>query len=114
MEAKYGSWAFIVGVVLAIILGLFSTFISAYTEAITYIVIILGLIVGFLNMSHKEATNFLISAITLLAVGTAGLEILPVVGTYVGSVLTKIIAFVAPAAVIIALKAVYDFEYKKK
>jgi hydrogenase/urease accessory protein HupE len=114
METKYGNWAFIIGVILAIILGLFGAYIPAYTDVITYIVIVLGLIVGFANISHKEATNFLISAIALLAVGTAGLEILPVVGSYIGGVLTKIVAFVAPAAVIVALKAVYDFEYKKK
>jgi len=116
MENKYGNWAFIVGVVLAIILGLFGEMegVKAYATTITYIVIVLGLIVGFINISHKEATNFLISAIALLAVGTAGLEILPMVGTYIGGVLTKIVAFVAPAAVIVALKAVYDFEYKKK
>jgi len=114
MEAKYGNLAFIIGVILAIILGLFGASIPEYADVITYIVIVLGLIVGFANISHKEATNFLISAIALLAVGTAGLEILPVVGTYIGGILTKIVAFVAPAAVIVALKAVYDFEYKKK
>ncbi len=116
MDAKYGNWAFIIGVVLAIILGLFGELegLKTYAVTITYIVIILGLIVGFANISHKEATSFLISAIALLAVGTAGLEILPMVGTYLGGILTKIVAFVAPAAVIVALKAVYDFEYKKK
>jgi hydrogenase/urease accessory protein HupE len=114
MDTKYGNWAFIIGVILAIILGLFGASMPAYAELITYIVIILGLIVGFANIAQKEATIFLISAITLLAVGGAGLELLPVIGSYIGGILTKIVAFVAPAAIIVALKAVYDSAYKKK
>lgn len=114
MDTKYGNWAFIIGVVLAIILGLFGAYIPAYADVITYIVIILGLIVGFANIAQKESTSFLIAAIALLAVGGAGLQLLPVIGLYIGGILTKIVVFVAPAAIIVALKAVYDLSYKKK
>ncbi len=114
MATKYGNYAFIVGVVLAIILGLFGTYIPVYIETITYIMVILGLIVGFYNIGHKETVNFLIAAIALLAVGAAGLETLPVIGLYVGGILMQIAVFVAPAAIIVALKAVYDLAYKKK
>ena len=114
MATKYGNWAFMIGVVLAIILGLFGAYIPAYVETITYIMVILGLIVGFYNITQKEAINFLIAAIALLAVGAAGLETLPVIGPYIGGILTQIAVFVAPAAVLVALKAVYDLAYKKK
>jgi len=114
MATEYGNWAFIIGVVLAIILGLFGGFVEGYQETITYIMIILGLIVGFYNIAHKEAVNFLIAAIALLAVGGAGLEMLPVIGGFVGGILTQIAVFVAPAAVLVALKAVYEMAYKKK
>jgi hydrogenase/urease accessory protein HupE len=114
MATNYGNWAFIVGVVLAIILGLFSTYIPAYIETITFIMVILGLIVGFYNITQKEVINFLIAAIALLAVGAAGLNALPIIGTYVGGILTQIAVFVAPAAIIVALKAVYELAYKKK
>ena len=113
MSTKYGNWAFIIGVVLAIIMGIFEGFVAGYTEIITYIMIVLGLVVGFFNIGHKEAVNFLIAAIALLAVGGAGLEMLPVIGSYVGAVLTQIAVFVAPAAILVALKAVYDLAYKK-
>ena len=113
MATEYGNWAFIIGVVLAIVLGLFGTYIGYVTE-ITYLMIILGLIVGFFNIGHKDAVNFLIAAIALLAVGAAGLELLPVIGPYIGGILTQIAVFVAPAAVLVALKAVYELAYKKK
>lgn len=114
MGTDYGNWAFIIGVVLAIIMGIFGGFVAGYTETITYIMIILGLIVGLYNIAHKEAVNFLIAAIALLAVGGAGLETLPVIGSYVGAVLTQIAVFVAPAAILVALKAVYEMGYKKE
>jgi len=114
MASEYGNWAFMIGVVLAIVLGLFGAYIPAYIEMITYVMIILGLIVGFYNIGHKDAVNFLITAIALLAVGGAGLEMLPVIGSYVGGILTQIAVFVAPAAVLVALKAVYEMAYKKK
>jgi hypothetical protein len=114
MNKEYGNYAFIIGVVLAIIMGLFGGFVTEYVETITYIMIILGLIVGFYNIGHKDAVNFLIAAIALLAVGGAGLEMLPMIGMYVGGILTQIAVFVAPAAVLVALKAVYEMAYKKK
>jgi hypothetical protein len=113
MEKQIGAYAFIVGVILAIILGLFGTYIPEYVEYITYLMIILGVIVGFLNIGEKQAFNFLIAAIALLAVGGAGLEMLPTIGNIIGGILTQIAVFVAPAAVIIALKAIWGLGYKK-
>lgn len=111
-HGKLGDWAFMGGVLLAIILGLFSSYLTGMVEAITYLLIVLGVIVGFVNVKQKEAYNFLISAIALLAVGAAGLETLPVIGTFIGSILTNIATFVAPAAVLVALKAIYDLASK--
>lgn len=113
MEKQIGSYAFIVGVILAIILGLFGAYVTEYVEWITYLMIILGVIIGFMNVAQKESFNFLIAAIALLAVGGAGLELLPTIGLYIGGILTQIAVFVAPAAVIVALKAIYDLAYKK-
>jgi len=115
MDTKeLGNYAFMGGVVLAIILGVFGTYVVAYTEAITYLLIVLGLIVGLVNVKQKEAFNFLIASIALLAVGAAGLDMLPVVGTYVRTILTNIATFVAPAAILVALKAIYDLASKGK
>ena len=115
MDTKQiGNWAFILGVVLAIILGVAGSYVAAYAESIVYLLIILGLIVGFVNVKQKEAFNFLIASIALLAVGAAGLGDLPVVGMYIGPILTNIATFVAPAAIIVALKAIYDLAYKPK
>ena len=102
---QLGHWSFIIGVLLAIVAGLLGT---AYADTVAMILVVLGVIVGFLNISEKEVSSFLIAAIALLLTGAAGLETLLVVGPYLGPILTNIATFVAPAVVIVALKAVYE------
>ena len=102
---QIGHWSFILGVVIAIVAGLVGL---AYAETVAMVLVVLGILVGFLNISEKETSSFLIAAIALMLTGAAGLESLPAVGTYLGPVLTNIATFVAPAAVIVALKAVME------
>jgi hypothetical protein len=98
-----GHWAFILGILLAIIAGLIP---QLQTSTITWILVLLGLIVGFLNVTISETQEFLIAAIALLLISSTGA--LPVLGTVIAVMLSNIVAFVAPAALIVALKAVYD------
>ncbi len=107
---QYGSWAFIVGVVIAIISGIAQAAAANVpgAEFIPLVLVILGAIVGFLNISDREITDFLVAAIALLAVGfsAAGLNIIPVIGAYLVAVVNNIAVFVAPAVLVVALKAV--------
>ncbi len=103
MDAKIGHWAFIVGILLAIIAGLVP---QLQTSTITWILVILGLVVGLLNISAKETTEFLVAVIALLIVGSAGA--IPALGGIVLAILANIVALSAPAALIVALKAVYS------
>ena len=99
---KIGHWAFLAGVAIAVLAGLV-TFPSA-----TVILVVLGLVVGLLNVTTRETTAFLIASAVLLLAGSAGLGSLPPpLGTFVGSILSNIAAFVAPAGVIVALRAVF-------
>ncbi|MBI4150862.1 hypothetical protein HY492_01935 [Candidatus Woesearchaeota archaeon] len=102
MDAKIGHWAFIVGILLAIIAGLVP---QLQTSTITWILVILGLVVGLLNISAKETTEFLVAVIALLIVGSAGA--IPALGGIVLAILANIVALSAPAALIVALKAIY-------
>lgn len=102
MEKRIGKWAFIIGVILAVLFGF------VVWEPVILILAILGLIVGFINIGTKETKEFLIATIALLVVGAAGLQLISVVGTYIQSILSNIVAFVAPAALVVALKTVYS------
>ena len=114
-NSPVGSWAFILGVVVAIIAGIVAGSVgltSAVAGWVTLLLVILGLIVGFLNIGDKEVFNFLIAAIALIAVGTANLQTIDIVIPYLGTVLHSIVinvaVFVAPAALIVALKAIHS------
>lgn len=103
-QGKMGRWAFIIGLIIAVLLG-FLTFNYA-----TLILVILGLIVGFMNITEKEATSFLIAVIAMIVVGVAGLQTLSVLGTlytWVQTVLTSFTIFVAAAAVVVAIKELF-------
>ena len=107
MHKKIGHWSFIVGVALAVLAGLLQLT-NAY---VALVLVVLGVLVGFLNITHREVTEFLVASIALLAAGSANLILLNTVvsplGTVLHAVLTQIKVFVAPAAVIVALKAVH-------
>jgi len=107
MDSKIGHWAFIIGILLAIIAGLVPAW---QTPTITWILVVIGLVVGLLNIQAKETTEFLVAAITLLIVGSAGA--IPALGVIVLSILANIVAIVAPAALIVALKAIYSLANK--
>ena len=104
-----GKWAFIIGLVIAVIAAFIGTSISASTIAL--ILFILGLIVGFLNIADKQLTKFLIATIALLLLGIGSISALSIIGTvsgYLNSILANVIAFVGAAALIVALKTIYE------
>ncbi|MGV8150464.1 MAG: hypothetical protein ACP5NV_01925 [Candidatus Woesearchaeota archaeon] len=107
MLAKVGSWAFIIGVIIAIIVGIFSGTGNAVT---TTVLIVLGLIVGFLNVTGRETTPFLLAAVSLVIVSALGGNMLGAVagvGMFLQGILNALMTFVIPAAIIVALKAIY-------
>lgn len=107
MASKLGQWAFIIGVVIALLLA----FLTQWEGPLTLLLVILGLIVGFLNVTEKETTPFLVAAIALLATGTAkdALTVIPpeALGSYLVGAVKNVNVFVAPAAILVALKAIW-------
>jgi hypothetical protein len=103
--AMIGFWAFIVGLILAVIFGIF----APQTEWVIIVLVILGLIVGFLNITAKEITLFLVATIALIVVGNvfAPLTILGI-GKFLGGILSLVATLMAPAAIIAAVKALWS------
>jgi hypothetical protein len=107
LVAKVGSWAFIIGVIVALIIGVFS---ASNTPVATTLLIVLGLIVGFLNVTGRETTPFLLASVSLVIVSYMGGPVLSDVariGPTLQNVLGAITTFVIPATIIVALKAIY-------
>ena len=112
---RIGEWAFFACVIIAVLGGI----IAPGNGGMTLALFILGIIVGVINITEKETTPYLIAAIALIAAGTAGFEVLDnlskaiALGTRLDNILGYIANFVAPAAVIIALKAIWGMARSK-
>ena len=108
---QFGRWAFIIGIIVAILAALIKQLQTGNVSA--WIFVILGLVVGFLNITSKKTTEFLLATIALMLVGAAGLTIVPVLGSYIATILKNIIAFVTPAALVVSLQSVWVLASKK-
>ena len=96
-----GKWAFIIGLVIAVLAGLF--FQPSWA---IWVLAILGVIVGLLNITAEQTHGFLLAAIALTLSATA-LNTLPVIGTALSYVLPFVVAFVAGAMIVVALKELF-------
>ena len=101
-----GKWSFIAGLVIAV-LAAFVTQIEA--SIILFVLFLLGLIVGYLNISKKDITQFLVSVIALLMVGSLGalaIGQLTTTVSYLQAILSNFAVFVAAAALVVSIKAI--------
>ena len=106
--AKVGAWAFIIGVIVSLIVGIFTLGIG--NAITTSVLILLGLIVGFLNITGRETTPFLLATLSLVLVAYFGGDVLAKVATlgpYLNGTLMALMTFVIPALIIVALKAIW-------
>ena len=106
---EMGTYAFLLGALIAIVTALFPDILGA--GLITGILVLLGLVVGFLNITQKEVVPFLLAAVALGLGAQANFSALPMVGLYIDGIMANLVTFVAPAAVIVALKAIYDLSH---
>jgi hypothetical protein len=131
MLGKIGSWAFIIGIAIAGVIGLYqgitmeediltSFFMTDFGGWIAWFLVILGAIVGILaalgkgTITSKETPGFLLAGIALVVMGGVFPAIVAVYGLqpYIGSLLAGVSVsmaiFVAPAVGLLAIKAIYD------
>ncbi len=108
MDKKIGHYAFLAGVLIAFLAALMQNVIPVDTTAI--ILVVLGIIVGFMNITAKETDEFLIAAIALMVAGAlpAISTISGDLGIYLNAILGNITIFVAPAVLVVAFKTIYE------
>src|SRR3989338_10245870 len=99
-----GKWAFLIGLVLAVIIGLFSTVEGTYA----IVLVVIGLIVGLLNVADEEVMPFLMSGAVLIIASSLGAGELSAAPSYVNSVLQALLAIFVPATIIVAIKNVFS------
>ncbi len=94
-----GAIAFLTGLIFCILLAL----VPLHTTIITVILLVLGLIVGFLNIRDKDTTQFLLASIALIATSATPVGDLPIVGTFLQAVVYNFASFVGPVALVVSI-----------
>ena len=114
VTALIGAWAYIIGMIIAIVVGAISN-LPGMAWLLT-ILIAMGLIVGFFNVSGKETGAYLLAAVSLVLVTSLGGSVIGALGdgtalAWLGDslqgVLNAMTMFVVPATIVVALKAIY-------
>lgn len=108
---KLGNWAFLIGLIIALLVGLF----TAANGTVVSILVILGLIVGFLNITDKEVHSFLVASVALIVASLAAgsLASIPAIGDILARILNNFVILVAPAAIVVSVKAIYGLAGSK-
>jgi hypothetical protein len=110
MKSKLiGSWAFLAGVVLAVVAGVLAgvDLIVLTTQFMTSLLVILGIIIGLFNITNKEVKPFITSGIVLIIASIFGVGLMagaPVIT----SVLVALLMVFVPAVIIVAIKNVFN------
>jgi len=111
--------AFLVGVVLAVLIGIFTTWLpipllAKFSAEIYAILVILGIIVGFINVSGKDSQTFLISGAIIVVVSKFGMDAIhgSLIGIGIGEIVVAVfgalLVLFVPATIIVALKTVFS------
>lgn len=99
-KAMFGRWAFLIGVVLAVVFG----FISAGAW-LAWLLVVIGLVVGLVNISDKEIGAFLTAGTVMVLMGYFGGQTLSSV-VYLSAIFNNILTLFVPATIVVAVKSV--------
>ncbi len=109
-QKKQGFGFLLIGIVVALILGILA---SVFTWGTAWIwsVLILGVVVGFANIFHKEGVLFVLTLLTLtFMLGfLAGVTLFPV---WLVTLFNAVMYLTAPVAAIVSLKVLYALAVK--
>ena len=101
-QRSVGSWAFLIGFILALLFGFVGV-----NDIVALLLVIFGLVIGFLNITDKETQPFLFGGTVLIIVSALGAEAMSII-PFVGSVLNAILLLFIPATIVVALKSVFQ------
>ena len=119
-ENYMGAWAFLIGVILASLIGISTTIIPnpiviRYSGQIYGALIILGIIVGYLNVIGRDSQTFLLAGAVLIIASKFGMESV-MEGSLIGlpiadiikTIFSALLTLFVPATIIVALKTVFS------
>lgn len=115
-ENLVGAWAFLIGVLLAVLTGIITVFTRVKINPFLLgFLALLGIVVGYF-VAEKDVQTFLLASVSLVLVSFAGIQGLVLsaaigginIGRVITSVLGSLLFLFVPATIIVALKTVFS------
>lgn len=122
-ENSFGAWAFLIGVILALVIALIKSFsivaFMKYNQLFYIILVIMGVIIGSINVRAKDIHTFLLAGTVLVIVSKFGLDSVidrlggsllgvTLIGTIGQELFGALLMLFIPAVIIVALKSVFS------
>lgn len=118
--ALVGRYAFLLGVLLGVVWAIIAIInpVVATNTVVLSLLVILGIVVGLLNISAKETLPFLLASAVLVIMFGFGATYLGIVGQgsafdfigkFLQGLLTYLMILVVPSGIVVALKELYAF-----
>lgn len=112
---KLSGYLFLLGIIVSIVAGVFGDALVAYQAAIHSLLVVFGVVIGLLgafgmgSIDKADSQMFLLAVVALTAAGGSGaiLGSIPTIGPWLSAIVGYIAILVLPAAVIIALEAIW-------
>ncbi len=117
MLKTIGSWLFLIGILLSVLIGIaLGAELWTGETWVATLLAVLGFIVGVLsffavgNITQERIPTFLIAALMLVGIGATApyFANIDYIGPYLASIAGMLAVFVAPAAGILAIRAIWD------
>jgi hypothetical protein len=113
-ENLLGAYAFLVGVIFATVMGILQrVFEIEYSNYAYAFLVVIGLIIGFVNVGDRDSLTFLLASLSLVIVSGFGQTALISVSdipflSSLTSILSALLVLFVPATIIVALKVVFN------
>ncbi len=119
-RTNWGAYAFLVGMIIALIMGVIqalnvvhgANIQLGFEPYVGLVLVVLGLIIGWLNIKGDEANDFLIATIAIAAIGLVSLNpamgetLLKPVIEWINLIVGNVVILIAPAALVVGLKQI--------
>lgn len=96
-----GSWAFLIGVILVLYFAIF----DRTNQGIQWALLIIGLIIGILNVTGEESRSFMLSGLVLILASVLGQGAIAV-SVHLTRALYALLLIFVPATIIVAARNV--------
>jgi MFS family permease len=118
-ENVLSAWAFLIGIVLAILGGVLSALFGNLHPLFLGLLLLLGLLIGFIGVAPNDVDKFLMSAVSLVIVsfaGSAGVRNIEFlnweIGNVVSSTLGALLVLLVPATIVVAVRSLFSISQR--